>query len=328
MLSLNRIQNCAPGDKPGPRETDMNPACSQPAVGVVIVNYNLKDSLRETLASFREVNYPGLRIVVSDNASTDGSVEMVRQEFPEVDVLTREQGVGYAKGASLGMEFLADQVKYIFSTTNDVLVDPEMIRVLVDYAEAHPEAGLLGCKIFYHNQGDLLWSAGGRIHPLFAHSYHFGWNRRDAPRYNVARECDFMTGCGFFFSAALAKKLNYFNAKLMFYSEDADFCYRVREQGYQIMYVPAAVMWHKTSTTMARNRPVQLYYSTRNNLYLTVRHKIGWYPLSLWVNLLFVCPVKMVLLGIFTIQNARGIWKGIRHWRQDRYGWADENWFR
>lgn len=310
------------------RAQRMSGTPARPAVGVVIVNYNLKDSLRETLRSFRQVNYPELQIVVSDNGSTDGSVEMVRQEFPEVHLLTREKGVGYAKGASLGMEFLADRTKYIFSTTNDVLVDPEMINALVDYAEAHPDAGVLGCKIYYHDKGDLLWSAGGRMHPLFAHSYHFGWNRHDGPRYNEVRECDYVTGCGFMFPSAAAKKVNYFKADLVFYSEDADFCYCVREAGYKIVYVPAAKMWHKTSTTLAKNRPVQLYYSTRNNLYLTVRHKVGWYPLSLWVNLFVVCPAKMILLGVFTLQNARGIWKGIQHWRQNRYGWADDNWFR
>src|SRR5256885_17193769 len=97
---------------------------NKPPVGVVIVNWNLKDSLRETLESFRKVNYPELHIVVSDNASTDGSQEMVRQEFPEVHLLAREKGVGYAKGASLGLEHLANKTKYIFSTTNDVIADP------------------------------------------------------------------------------------------------------------------------------------------------------------------------------------------------------------
>ncbi|MEI2725307.1 MAG: glycosyltransferase family 2 protein [Verrucomicrobiota bacterium] len=306
----------------------MSTTPSKPPVGVVIVNWNLKDSLRETLASFRQVNYPGLQIVVSDNASTDGSIEMVRSEFPEVHLLTREKGVGYAKGASLGMAFLADKTKYIFSTTNDVLVDPEMITALVDYAEAHPDAGVLGCKIFYHNHGDLLWSAGGRMHPLFAHSYHFGWNRHDGPRYNQVRDCDYVTGCGFLLRTEVARKLNFFNSDLVFYSEDADFCYRVRGQGYRIVYVPQARMWHKTATTLAKNRPMQLYYSTRNNLYLTQQYRVGWYPLSLWVNLWVVCPAKMVLFGLFTRKNALGIWRGIQHWRQNRYGWGDENWFR
>jgi len=81
---------------------------SKPPVGVVIVNRNLKDSLRETLESFRKVNYPGLKIVVSDNASTDGAQEMVRREFPEVHLLAHEAEQGYAKGASLRVAYLVD----------------------------------------------------------------------------------------------------------------------------------------------------------------------------------------------------------------------------
>jgi len=78
-----------------------------------------------------------------------------------------------------------------------VIVDPEIIKVLVDYAEGHPEAGVMGCKIFYFGKDNLLWSAGGRIHPLHGHSRHFGWNRKDHPRYDKIRECDLITGCGF-----------------------------------------------------------------------------------------------------------------------------------
>src|SRR5215467_5927834 len=130
---------------------------SKPPVGIVIVNWNLKDSLRETLESFRKVNYSGLRIVVSDNASTDGSQEMVRREFPEVHLLAHEQGLGYAKAASLGLRYLVDQTAYIFSTTNDVIVDPEIINALVNYAETDPQAGVLGTKIYFFERPDVLW---------------------------------------------------------------------------------------------------------------------------------------------------------------------------
>src|SRR3984885_14728416 len=104
---------------------------NKPPVGVVIVNHNLKDSLRETLESFRKVNYPSVTIVVSDNASTDGAQEMVRTLFPEVHLLAHKEEQGYARAASLGMAFLSDKTKYIFSTTNDVIIDPEMLNVLV-----------------------------------------------------------------------------------------------------------------------------------------------------------------------------------------------------
>src|ERR1017187_1855960 len=102
---------------------------SKPSVGVVIVNHNLRDSLRETLDSFRKVSYPGLKIVVSDNASTDGAQAMVRDQFPEVRLLAHDPQVGYAKAATLGIGALADDCKYVFSTTNDVIVDPEILNV-------------------------------------------------------------------------------------------------------------------------------------------------------------------------------------------------------
>lgn len=293
-----------------------------PNVGVVIVNWNLKDSLRETLRSFRKVNYPNLQIVVSDNASSDGSQEMVRKEFPEVTLLTREKGLGYAKGASIGLEYLMDRTKYIFSTTNDVEVDAEMIRKLVDFAEAHPNAGVIGTKIYFYDRPDVIWHAGGTINPLHGHPRHLGWERKDHPRYDEVLECDFVTGCGFLLRSDALKKAGCFKEDLVFYAEDAELCYRIRENGYRVMYLPTAKMWHKVETTLAKNRPQQLQYSTRNSLYLLQRHRVGWYPFSLWIYLLGVLPFKM---AVFTLllkaSNARGIWRGIRDWKHQRYGW-------
>lgn len=292
-----------------------------PPVGVVIVNWNLKDSLRETLKSFRKVNYPDLRIVVSDNASTDGSQEMVRTEFPEVHLLARDKGVGYAKGASLGLAFLVEKVKYIFSTTNDVEVDPLLIRNAVDYAELHPEAGVIGTKILFHDRPDVIWHAGGRINPLHGHPRHIGWERKDHPRYNRVRECDFVTGCGFLLRSEALRKAGYFKEDLVFYAEDAELCYRIREHGYRIIYLPTARMWHKVETTLAKNRSVQLQYSTRNSLYLIHRHRIGLYPLSLWIYLFMVCPCKMVAFTfLLRWRNSIGIWRGMWDWRRGQYG--------
>jgi len=294
----------------------------KPPVGLVIVNHNLKDSLRETLLSVRKLNYPRVKVVVSDNTSTDGSQEMVRSEFPEVQLLAHETEQGYARAASLGLAELADKTKYIFSTTNDVILDPEILNALVDYAEKNPDAGVLGTKIYFFDRPDVLWSGGGRIHPLHGHSRHLGWERKDSPHYDKVRECDFVTGCGFLLRSEVLKRIGYFKEDLVFYSEDAELCYRFREAGSKIVYVPAAKMWHKTGTTLAKNRPVQLRYSTRNGLYLIQRHKVGWYPLSLWVHLLVVSPVKMLLFALMgKWKNSIGIWRGIQDWRRGKFGW-------
>ena len=296
---------------------------SKPPVGVVIVNHNLKASLQETIQSFKRVNYPALQIVVSDNASTDGSTEMVRSLFPEVHLLAHRQEQGYARAASLGMAFLADRTKYIFSTTNDVTVDPEILNVLVDYAERNPKSGVLGTRIYFFDRPDVLWHAGGRIHPIHGHSYHLGWERKDNPLYDKIRECDFVTGCGFLLRSEVVKSIGYFNEDLVFYSEDADLCYRVKEKGFKVLYIPGAKMWHKVSTTLAKNRPLQLRYSTRNSLYLIQRHRIGFYPVSLLVNLLVVCPLKMmVFVLLLRWRNSAGILEGICDWKRGRYGWV------
>ncbi len=298
---------------------------NKPAVGVVIVNWNLKDSLRATLESFRKINYPDLKIVVSDNASADGSVEMVRQEFPEVHLLTREKGLGYAKGANIGLEFLTGQTKYIFSTTNDVEVDPEMINRLVAYAEQNPEAGVIGTKILFFDRPDVIWHAGGRINPLHGHTRHIGWERKDHPRYDRVCECDYVTGCGFLLRSDALKKAGYFREDFVFYSEDAELCYRIRENGYRIVYLPTARMWHKVETTLAKNRALQLRYSTRNGLCLLQQHRVGFYPLTLLIHLFVVCPAKMVffaLCGRWT--NCRGIFRGVGDWYRGKYGWIIE----
>jgi GT2 family glycosyltransferase len=299
---------------------------NKPPVGVVIVNYNAKESLRETLNSFSRVQYEPFQVLVSDNASTDGSQEMVRTEFPNVQLLAHREEQGYARAASLGMSSFADKTKYIFSTTNDVIVDPEMLNVLVAYAEGHPNAGVMGAKIYYFDHPTVLWHAGGVINPWHGHVTHFGLNKEDHPRYDESRECDFVTGCGFLLRSEVLKKVGFFKQDLIFYSEDADLCYKIREQGYEVVYVPRAKMWHKVSMTLAKNRPLQLQYSTRNALYLLRKHKVGYYPISLLIHLFLVIPCKMFLFAVvMRWQNSLAIFRGVLDWHHEIYGWINKN---
>jgi hypothetical protein len=297
-------------------------AAQRPSVGVVIVNYNLKESLRETLKSFQKVNYPNVSIVVSDNASKDGSQEMVRTEFPQVTLLAHTEEQGYARAASLGMAAFFANTDYIFSTTNDVIVDPEILNALVDFMEKHDDVGVAGTKIYFFDQPEVLWHAGGVISAAHGHVTHFGLKKRDHESFSQVRECDFVTGCGFILRTSVLKKVGCFKEDLIFYSEDADLCYRIREVGFKVAYVPRARMWHKVSMTLAKNRPLQLRYSTRNALYLLQRHKVGWHPVTLLSHLFIVCPAKMVLfLVLLRPTNSVAIWRGIRDWRQKRFGW-------
>ena len=120
-------------------------------------------------------------------------------------------------------------------------------------------------------------------------------------------------------------KVGSFKEDLVFYSEDAELCYRMRQHGYRIAYLPTARMWHKVETTLAKNRALQLRYSTRNNLFLLQNYRVGFHPITLLIHLFAVCPVKMAIFAVLLRwANARGIYRGIRDWRQGRYGWIIE----
>ena len=299
---------------------------SSPAVGIVIVNHNLQETLRATLASCLQIDYPAFSIMVVDNASTDGSLEMVRRDFPQVHLIANPVGLGYAQGASQGMEYLAARHSYLLSLSNDVTVAPDILTRMVAAAEADPKIGVIGSKVYFYDRPEVIWHAGAHIHPWHGHSYHYGWERRDAPRYDRVRECDYVTGCGYFLRSALACRLGFLKSDLVFYFEDADFCYRARALGYKVVYLPTAKVWHKTATTLSKNRGLQLRYGTRNNLYLLQHHRVGpLYPGCLWTHLLAVCPLKMAFyLGIGRWKNARGIWRGIQDWRRGHYGMITE----
>jgi hypothetical protein len=121
------------------------------------------------------------------------------------------------------------------------------------------------------------------------------------------------------------KQTGYLKEDLVFYFEDADLCYRIRKHGYRVTYLPTARMWHKVETTLAKNRALQLRYSTRNNLYLLKTHRVGIYPLSLVVHLVAVCPAKVAFFAaMFRWANVRGILRGIQDWRRGRFGWITD----
>jgi GT2 family glycosyltransferase len=297
-----------------------------PLVGMVLVNWNLKDTLRETLASCFQIDYPNFKVVVVDNGSHDGSQAMVQKEFPQVHLIANPVGLGYAKATSQGMEWLASQgAQYLFSTSNDVTFDPPILREMVAAMEADAQIGIIGSKVYFFDRPEVIWHAGAHI-GWHGHSFHYGWERRDHPRYDRVRECDFVTGCGYLVRAEIAKALGFLKEDLVFYSEDSDFCYRVRARGFKIIYLPAAKLWHKTSTTLGKNRGLQLRYSTRNNLYLLHHHKVGpCYPMVLAIHLLAVLPMKMLFFMLLLKgKNVRGIWQGIMDWRKGSYGMIKE----
>jgi GT2 family glycosyltransferase len=247
-----------------------------PTVFAIIVNYNGREITLECLASLRRVTYADFRVLVVDNASTDGSVEAIRTAFPEATVLEVGANLGYAGGNNLGIAYaLARGAGYLFILNNDIEVDPDVVSALVDTARRHPEAGMVCAKVYYYSQRDVIWSAGSRIDMRTGSPQLIGNNKEDAGQYDAEREVESIDGCLMLVTRPVCERAGLIDDTYFAYYEDTDWAIRARRAGFRLVYTPRARAWHKVSATNrqdGRRSPFQVYYHIRNHLLFLSRY--------------------------------------------------------
>lgn len=214
-----------------------------PTVSLIVVTMNSAAFVGKALASIQHLDYPpeALTVVVVDNASRDGTADLVAREFPAVKLIRSPHNTGFAGGNNLGMRaFPAD---YYALVNPDVVLKADWLRVLVAAMEADPSIGITGSKVFYAD-GVRLQHAGAMFRDN-ALTYHIGDGERDTGQYDEQRECDYVLGAALVVRGTVATQLNYLpEAYFPAYFEEAEFCYRTRQAGYRVVYIPEAVAWH------------------------------------------------------------------------------------
>jgi len=231
-----------------------------PLLSVVIVSWNVREDLRECLRSILGTGDQGLgtgdqvEVIVVDNASTDGTVEMVRREFPQVRLIVNSENIGYTRANNIGIRQSGG--KYILLLNPDTIVKPGALRALVECAEAHPEAGVIGAKLL-NPDGSIQRSARsfpdigaglfrntflGRLFPNnpFVRRYlltDFG--------YDEVREVDWVSGAAMLVRRELFDRIGLLDERFWAYCEDVDLCWRAWQAGFKVLFCPNAVIVHK-----------------------------------------------------------------------------------
>jgi len=219
-------------------------------VYVIILNWNGKKDTQECLDSLASQEYPLHKIIVVDNGSTDGSLEALRGMFPWVEFLPQKTNIGYAKGCNAGIKSaLKKKADFIFLLNNDTVLHPKCIGRLVDAAQADPHIGIVGPKIYYHDQKDRIWFAGGRISYFLGNTWHLGNRRRDKGGYEGTIDADYVTGCAMLIKRELIERIGFFDANYHSYFEDCDLCVRANKQDYRVICAREACIWHKISAS-------------------------------------------------------------------------------
>ena len=222
-----------------------------PAIAVIVLTWNGRDLTLDCLDSLARVATPGVRVIVVDNASADGTAEAIRARFgADVTVLSNPSNLGYAAGNNAGIErALNDGADLILLLNNDTVVDPAFIDELVRGLAAAPGAGIVGPKTYYASPPDRIWFAGGEVSLWRGTARHIGIRQTDRGQYDTPRDVDYVSGCALLARREVFDRIGMLDTAYRAYFEDTDFCMRAARAGFRIRYVPAAKVWHRISAS-------------------------------------------------------------------------------
>lgn len=222
-----------------------------PLVYIIILNWNGKDLTMDCLKSLAKDQYDNYKILVVDNGSTDDSVKVIKKEYPNVEILQLESNIGYAAGNNAGFEFIKNKnPKYIIFLNNDTIVDKNFIEPLIKSLIEDSMIGQTVPKIFYANDKNRIWYAGGKVNLWFGLVYHEGIRKFDAESFNNSKITDYATGCCICMRSKDFEELSGFDTSFPMYCEDVDLSLRIRANGKKILYIPNSNIWHKVSASV------------------------------------------------------------------------------
>lgn len=278
-----------------------------PTVAIIILTWNQRELTLECLHSLAEVRFPSthLAIILVDNGSIDGTAQAVRKQFPEVQVLELGDNLGFAEANNLGMRrALAQSPHYLLLLNNDTVVDPLFLTELVRVAEADPRIGIVGPKMYYYDQPNVIWCAGNAISWPTGGSMRLKAEESDPePQHEEPYSVDFVTACAIAVKREVIEEIGLLDARFFIYYEEADWCLRAAASGYEALVVPAARIWHKVSAAMGASSPATDYYMSRNVFLFLAKNRRGW---SLLRSLLQTACRQLLTIAAYTAKPQGG----------------------
>lgn len=250
-----------------------------PLVSIIVLNYNGLQHLRVCLSSIFKTNYPRYDVIFVDNGSTDGSVDFVKANFADVQLIQNNYNAGVSKGFNLGI--VSAKGKYVATLNNDIEVDPDWLLPLVCFMEKHSDVAAVDAK--YLNYWDRrrfdISSAAGRHLDFMANPLTRGAYQKDRAQYDDASRV--------FYSCTLYRRyaimaVGLFDDDFFYGYEDADLGWRLNLSGYGIMYVPSSIIYHKgeerlnqqlnLSHTELAFKPQVYFLNKRNKLLILIKN--------------------------------------------------------
>lgn len=269
---------------------------SKPRIAIVILNWNGAKLLQQFLPSVIEFSKgDSTDIVVADNGSTDDSLQILQNQFPEVKILDLHQNYGFARGYNEALKQI--DADYFVILNSDVEVTAGWLEAPIRLMEADPTIAAVQPKILSYNQKthfEYAGAAGGFIDRFgypFCRGRIFNEVEADSGQYNDAIDIFWATGACMFVRAKYFNGVGGFDADFWAHMEEIDLCWRLKNQGYRVVYTPESAVYHVGGGTLSYDNPQKLYLNFRNNLWLLYKNL----PEN---QLLPILSIRMILDGV------------------------------
>lgn len=290
-------------------------------IGVVTVSFNSRHVIDGFLGSLLRQTYSDFILYVVDNASTDGTLERVRQEHdPRIRVIANAKNEGAAEGNNQGIRYAIDDgCDAVLFINNDTEFSPTLIQDLLQAADKF-NCDMVAPKIVFYDRPDVIWSAGGGFYPSRGYaSYLYGHGEVDRGQLDSARLVENAPTTCLLVRKAVFEKVGLLDDRYFAYVEDTDFCYRAKLAGLKLLYLPSVTLLHKAhSLTGGLLSNFMMRYTTRNRVYFMLKH-LGtvrglFYVTAYQVYLVAQLLTRKVGSSMFLVRE-KGFFEGVQVWR-------------
>ena len=278
---MNRAASKGPADsKDTPPAPLPDPA---PRVLAVVLTWNGRALTEACLDSLLETDYPRFDVLVIDNASTDGTVPALRRRYgSRVEIVENPENLLFAGGMNVGLQRGLDAgYDAVLLLNNDIVLDRGMLRALVSSAARDPRIAAVGPKIYFFDQPQVIWFAGGELPLWRGWSRHRGLRELDRGQHDSERDVDYLTGCAFLVRREALLDVGLLDTGFAMYAEDADWCFRARAKGWRLVYTPTAHMWHRVSASAGVRSGFKVRRRVASQLRFLGRHARWYHALTI-----------------------------------------------
>jgi len=244
-----------------------------PLVSIIIPHLNGKQHLDDCLGSLRRQTLQAFEVLLVDNGSTDGTQEKVRKQYPEVRLI--ELGVNHGFTGACNAGYKASHGQIVILLNNDTEVDPNWLRVIVDTFERQPHAGSIASKMLLFDQRHIFHTAGD-YYRLDGIPGNRGVWQPDQGQYEQEEVVFSACGGAAAYRRQMLDEIGFLDDDYFFSCEDVDLAWRANLAGWQVLYLPTAIVYHKLKAS-GTSGVSSSYYDGRNFLYLIWKN----YPSSL-----------------------------------------------